>query len=185
MGCIAMSIKTRQSAFTLIEVLIALIITSLVVCAGAVLAQGFMRSVAYLTNSVDLDTKSRLAADRISREIRNCLAVQSVSSNSIVLQMDTNLTSYIYYPDRTDRPLVRSIGPGDEETILTGCDYVRFDLFQKNPTTVAYDPNFNYLPAQPTDCKVVQLNWVCSRSLLGFKANTTVMQSGKIMIRKK
>lgn len=178
-----MSIKTRQSAFTIIEVLIALIITSLVVCAGAVLAQGFMRSVAYLTNSVDLDTKSRLAADRISREIRNCDGIQAASSNSIVLQFGTNVVTYAY--DSGNRELTRSLPNDFPEKILTGCDYVRFDLFQKNPTTVAYDPNFNYLPAQPTDCKVVQLNWVCSRSLLGFKANTTVMQSGKIMIRKK
>ena len=87
--------------------------------------------------------------------------------------------------DSGNRELTRSLPNDFPEKILTGCDYVRFDLFQKNPTTVAYDPNFNYLPAQPTDCKVVQLNWVCSRSLLGFKANTTVMQSGKIMIRKK
>jgi hypothetical protein len=32
---------------------------------------------------------------------------------------------------------------------------------------------------------MVQLNWVCSRELLGFKANSSTMQSGKIVIRKK
>jgi len=180
-----MYIKRRHSAFTLIEVLIFVVLTTLVVCAGAVLAHSFMRSVAFLTNSVDLDTKSRMAADRISREIRNCDAIQSVSSNSIVLRSGPNLTSYIHHPDLKDKPLVRLNADGSDEWILTGCDYVRFDLYKKNPTTVAYDPNYNYLPAQPTDCKVVQLNWVCSRYLLGFKANTTVMQSGKIMIRKK
>src|SRR5882762_2481602 len=102
-----MSIKRRHSAFTLVEVLIFVVLTTLVVCAGAVLAHSFMRSVAFLTNSVDLDTKSRLAADRMNREIRNCEAIQSVSANSIVLRFGAKTTSYIYYPDRTDKPLVR------------------------------------------------------------------------------
>jgi len=177
-----MSIKPRHAAFTLVEVLIFVVITTMVVCAGAVLAHSFMRSVAFLTNSVDLDTKSRMAADRISRDIRNSDAVKSASSNSIVLRLGTNLTTYVHDP--TKRELIRSVPDDDPEVLLSGCDYVRFDLFKRNPTTVAYDPNFNYLPAPPAECKVVQLNWVCSRTLLGFKANTTVMQSGKIMIRK-
>ena len=178
-----MYIKRRHSAFTLIEVLIFVVLTTLVVCAGAVLAHSFMRSVAFLTNSVDLDTKSRLAANRISREIRNCEAIQAASSNSIVLRLGTNLTTYAHDPVKRE---LKRIAPDEPagEVVLTGCDYVRFDLFQRNPTTVAYDPNYNYLAAPPAQCKVVQLNWVCSRYLLGFKANSTVMQSGKIMIRK-
>ena len=179
-----MYIRRRNAAFSLVEVLIFVVISTLVVGAGAVLAHSFMRSVAFLTNSVDLDTKSRMAADIMSRDIRNCDAVQSVSSNSIVLVLGAKTNSYTYYPDQKEKPLVRATTDDGEDTILTGCDYVRFDLFQRNPTALAYNPTNNYLPATPANCKVVQLNWVCSRYLLGFKANTTVMQSGKIMIRK-
>src|SRR2546426_8678831 len=125
-----MYIKRRHSAFTLIEVLIFVVLTTMVVCAGAVLAHSFMRSVAFLTNSVDLDTKSRMAADRISREIRNCDAVQAASSNSMVLQFGTNLMTYAYDPVK--RELVRTPKDDFPETVLTGCDYVRFDLFKKN-----------------------------------------------------
>src|SRR5882762_599466 len=120
-----MSIKRRHSAFTLVEVLIFVVLTTLVVCAGAVLAHSFMRSVAFLTNSVDLDTKSRLAADRISREISNCEAIQAASSNSIVLRLGTNVTTYAYDPGKHE--LSRTATDDFPEVILTGCDYVRFD----------------------------------------------------------
>jgi hypothetical protein len=100
-----------------------------------------------------------------------------------VLRLGTNLTTYAYYPDRPEKPLVRfSTEDGRQTNILTGCDYVRFDLFQHQLAAAPYD---QYLPASPTNCKMVQLNWVCSRELLGFKANSSTMQSGKIVIRKK
>ena len=179
-----MSIKpNRRAGFSLIELLFFVILATIVVVAGVTLATNFMRTVAFLTNTVDLDTKSRLAADYISREIRQCHEVRNATANSIVLRLGTNLTTYTHYPDRPEKPLVRfSTEDGRQTNILTGCDYVRFDLFQHQLATAPYD---QYLPASPTNCKVVQLNWVCSRELLGFKANSSTMQSGKIVIRKK
>ena len=165
-------LKRRNAGFTLIEILFAVILTTMVVVAGVTLAQNFMRTVAYLTNSVDLDNRSRLAADRMSREIRQC--------DRIVLRAGTNLTSYVYYPET--RELIRSTA-GSDEKILTGCDFVRFDLFQRQPSQGLYDAY--PMALSPTNCKVVQLNWVCSRTLFGFKANSTTMESGKVVIRKK
>ena len=156
-----------------------LVLATIVVVAGVGLANNFMRTAAFLTNTVDLDTKSRLAADRISREIRQCDGIHNASSNTLTLRLGTNLTTYVHYLE--SRELVRYT-PADDEVVLTGCDYVRFDLFQKQLAAGPYD---KYLPAYPTNCKVVQLNWVCSRELLGFKANSTTMQSAKIVIRKK
>jgi hypothetical protein len=181
-----MSIKRHRitgSGFSLIELLFFVVLATIVVVAGVTLATNFMRTVAFLTNTVDLDTKSRLAADRISREIRQCDTIVSASSNSIVLRLGTNLTTYAHYPDQKTKPLVRlSPDDPDGEVVLTGCDFVRFDLFQHQLSLAPYDL---YLPAAPTNCKIVQLNWVCSRELLGFKANTTTMQSAKVVIRKK
>jgi len=173
-------LKRRNAGFTLIEILFVVILTIMVVVAGVTLAQNFMRTVAFLTNSVDLDTKSRLAADRMSQEIRQCDRIQSASRSSLMLRAGTNVTSYVYYPET--RELIRSMA-GKDEKILTGCDYVRFDLFQRQPLSGLYDA---YLPTiSPTNAKVVQLNWVCSRTLFGFKANSTTMESGKVVIRKK
>lgn len=179
--CIKSHTPQRRAAFSLIEMLFFVVLATIVVVAGVGLATNFMRTVAFLTNTVDLDTKSRLAADRISREIRQCDAVHNASSNIIVLRLGTNLTTFAH--DAGKRTLVRFEGDAaDDEVILTGCDYVRFDLFQRQLTAAPYD---RYEPATPANCKIVQLNWVCSRELLGFKANTTTMQSAKIVIRKK
>jgi hypothetical protein len=181
-----MSIKLhrRRAGFSLIEILFFVILATIVVVAGVNLATNFMRTVAFLTNTVELDTKSRLAADLMSRDIRQCDRIESASSNSIVLRLGTNLTTYIYRPDLPDKPLVR-FSPEDPPrgtNILSGCDYVRFDLFKRQVATGAYD---QYPPAtSPAECKVVQLNWVCSRTLLGFRANSTTMQSAKVVIRK-
>jgi len=173
----------RHTGFTLIELLFFVILSTIVVVAGVTLATNFMRTTAFLTGTVDLDTKSRLAADRMSREIRQCDTVVSVGNDRLVLRLGTNITSYIHYPNQKDKPLVRvSTDSSKVETNLTGVDYVRFDLFQHQLQTAPYD---QYLTANPTNCKIVQLNWVCSRELLGFKANSTTMQSAKVVIRKK
>ena len=179
-----MSIKRhRRAGFTLIEILFFVILATIVVVAGVTLATNFMRTVAFLTNSVDLDTKSRLAADVMSREIRQCDAVQSVSTNSIVIRLGTNLTTFVYRSDLPDKPILRLHTEDEQQTILSDVDFVRFDLFQHQASNGPYD----IYPAatSPANCKVVQLNWVCSRYLLGFKANTTTMQSAKVVIRKK
>ena len=182
-----MSIKRHRhghAGFTLIEILFFVILSTIVVVAGVTLAINFMRTVAFLTNGVDLDTKSRLAADSITREIRQCDTVEgTTTSSSLVLRLGTNLTSYTYYPTQPGKPLVRyTTADGKSTNMLTGVDYVRFDLFQHQLATAQYD---DYLPANSTNCKIVQLNWVCSRELLGFRANSTTLQSPKIVIRKK
>lgn len=174
--------RHRRAGFSLIELLFFVILATIVVVAGVTLATNFMRTVAFLTNTVDLDTKSRLAADRVTREIRQCHEVQNATGNSIVLRLGTNLTTYAHDPQTRELVRMSADLPNGKETILEGCDYVRFDLFQHQLAMAPYD---QYLPASPTNCKMVQLNWVCSRELLGFKANTTTMQSGKIVIRKK
>src|SRR5690349_16009775 len=109
-------IRNSRAGFSLIEILFVVILTTIVIVAGVTLAQNFMRTVAFLTNSVDLDNRSRLAADRMSREIRQCDGLQSATSSTLVLRQGTNLTRYVYFPET--RALVRSAGTNDE-TILS------------------------------------------------------------------
>src|SRR5687767_12844277 len=121
-----MSIKlNRRAGFSLIEILFFVILATIVVVAGVNLATNFMRTVAFLTNSVDLDTKSRLAADRMSREIRQCDAVQASTTNSIVLRLGTNLTTFVHRPDLPDKPILRLHTEDAQQTVLTDVDYLR------------------------------------------------------------
>jgi prepilin-type N-terminal cleavage/methylation domain-containing protein len=178
MVCTNTSIRRRGPAFTLVELLITLGIGGMLLAAVALISENFMRSVAFLTNSVELDAMSRIAFDRLSREIRQCDAVQSCTANSLVLRLGTNLVSFEYKPET--RHLLRSTET-NAQLYLGGCDYVRFDLFQRNLMKDSYD---NYPAATPDSCKVVQLSWICSRDLLGKKVSTATMQSAKVVIRK-
>ena len=56
-----------------------------------------------------------------------------------------------------------------------------FSLYQRNPINGTYD---QYPTANPDTCKLVQLSWICSRNILGKKANTESVQSAKVVIRK-
>lgn len=172
--------RHRRSGFSLVEYLVTLTITVMMIAAGAAVSENFLRAVAFLTNSVELDSKNRLAIDRMSREIRGCDAVDSAWSNGLVLRIGTNLTAFEYHPAR--RELTREDSDGIPEVYLKGCDYVRFDLFRRNPLAGPYN---NYPIATSTNCKIVQISWVCSRRLLGFKANAGRMESARVVIRNK
>lgn len=187
MVCTNTSTKPRRLGFTIVELLITLGVGGLLLAAVALISENFMRSVAFLTNSVEMDAKSRVAFDRLSREIRQCDGVVSCSANSLVLRMGTNLVNFEYKPDT--RHLLRNgyamfgASGTNAELYLGGCDYIRFDLFQRNSTSlgIAYD---TYKPATPANCKIVQVSWICSRDMLGAKVSTATMQAAKIVIRK-
>jgi len=170
--------RPRRSGFSLVEYLVTLTITVLMIAAGAAASENFLRAVAFLTNSVDIDAKNRLAIDRMSREIRGCDAVDTASSNGLVLRAGTNLIAFEYHPQR--RELTRDHSETGTEVYLKGCDYVRFDLFRRNRLGDRYG---EYPAATTANCKIVQISWVCSRRLLGFKANTGRMESARVVIR--
>jgi hypothetical protein len=180
MVCTNTSTRHRRTGATLVEYLVTLAITVMVIATGAALSNNFMRAVAFLSNAVDLDAKSRLAIDRMSREIRRCDAVDSAWSNGLVLRLGTNLTTFEYHPET--RRLIRDDPDTGTEVLLNGCEYIRFDLFRRNSLTNRYS---EFPTATSTDGKIVQISWVCSRRLLGFPANTGKMQSAKVVIRNK
>src|SRR5688500_16957914 len=95
-------IRQRRSGFSLVEYLVTLAITLVIIVTGAAASENFLRAVAFLTNSVDLDAKNRLAIDRISREIRGCEGIDSAWSNGMVLRMGTNLVTFEYYPEKRE-----------------------------------------------------------------------------------
>ena len=137
----------------------------------------FSRSVGVLEHYVDLTHQSRIAFDSMSREIRQADKVLSNDVNSITLRSGTNVVSYTYSPNA--RTISRE-SAGQASVLLTQCDSVQFDLFQRNPTNGTYD---YYPAATPANCKVVQVSWRCSRELINTKP-TEAVQSGRIVIRK-
>jgi len=192
--------KARRSGMTLVELLIAIGISGMIFVAVGMMIFFSGRSYAALANYVDLDNKSRKALDLMSKEIRQ---VNGVISNSVVTLSSgqvvtnqlvlsgteangTNYTiTYTYSPTSADKTLNRvkvgGLYPGTT-TLLTGCSYLNFQMFSRVPQDATLDPFF---AADCTQCKVVQIDWICSRKIFNQSDNTESVQSAKVVIRKK
>jgi hypothetical protein len=104
----------------------------------------------------------------------------SISSNQLVFtDWDGAPLAYTYSPGT--RTLVQSKG-GVNTVLLTGCDFLCFSNFQRNPIEFSYD---QYLANSPTNTKLVSMTWICSRTVVGTRLNTESVQTAKIVIRKK
>jgi hypothetical protein len=127
-------------------------------------------------NYMDLDNQSRVALNRMSRTIRQADALTYYSSNKLTFLVGTNFVSFTYYPDQRT---LRQETPGTSKAVLSDCDYVNYGIYQRNLTN-----SYDYYPAATVaSCKVVQVDWGCSRMVLG-NSNTAAAVSAKVVIRK-
>ena len=136
------------------------------------------RSFASLMNYVDLDSDSRMALDRVSKEIRQATALVDFSVDRIEMIHDGETIVYRY--DKGSGMLTRTDSFGTE-VLLRQCSYFKFEVFARVPISGSFQQH----PAATIDtAKLVQLTWVCKRSILGTDANSESVQSAKIVIRK-
>jgi prepilin-type N-terminal cleavage/methylation domain-containing protein len=190
--------KAGCAGMTLVELLMAVGISGLVFAAVSILIFFSGRSYAALANYVDLDNKSRGALDRMSKEIRQVDAVTSsgttnlptgqVVTNRLELSgTETNGSPYTltYDYNPSTQTLLRTKAGGSypgTTTLLTGCMYLNFGMYQRVPKTNSFD---QFDAADLATCKVVQLDWICSRKIFNRTANTESIESARVVIRKK
>ncbi len=168
----------RNSAFTLIEVMVASALALLTVVAVGSLSWYSGRSFVAIANYVDLDQTSQFALDKMSREIRQAHRVMDYSATSLtLLDVDNNPLNFTYDPGA--RTLVRVSG-GQTNTLLTGCDFLQFAKYQHTAISNTFDA---YDPAYVTNTRLIQVTWKCSRKILGAQANSESVQSAKIALR--
>src|SRR6185503_16238277 len=177
MDCNAIFIKRRKAAESLLSAAIGIGLVSLLFLSLAAIYLYSTRSFAEFGNYADLDANSRLALDMMSRDIRQADYVKDFSSNSITFQSGANELKFSYNP--TQRVVLRQLG-SSTTPLLWDCDDVRYSVFARNPTNSVYD--FYPEAASPTNGKVVQVTVLCTLSLLERKANSTTVQSAKIVI---
>lgn len=172
--------KNPKRGFTLVELLIGAGISSILAMALMSLMFYTSRSFAALTNYVDLDSYSKNALDRMTSEIRQTQKLMIGTSTRLVfLDGDGKLLTYTYDPKA--RTLSRTkAGVTDKDPLLRQCDSLKFSLFQRNPMKGKYD---QYPAATPATCKLIQVQWTCSRDLIYLKWNTESILSAKIVIR--
>ena len=165
---------------TMVELLIALSIASLILGALGILTVHTSRSFVALSNYTELDRKSRNTLDRLTQIIREADGVMSWQNHEIVLSYHSKPVTFTYSP--ADKNLVVTGLDGAKKVLLDGCDYFDFQIFQRTSMSGVYD---QYpITADEAAAKIVQVSWVCSKSLIGSLINSESVQSAKIVIRK-
>ena len=180
MVCRTTFTRERQAAFTLVETMAMAAVGSIVLVAFLSLLFFSNRSFACLANYSDLDEKTEMAVDKMSREIRQVNQLTGYSSTNLTFEdYDGGTLQYVYNP--ATKVLIRSKGNASQ-TLLTGCTSLQFSIFQRSPCSNTFLP---YSTSTVTNTKLIELTWNCSRTVMGARVNTESMQSAKIVIRKK
>lgn len=173
MECSITSTKKRKTGIALAELMVASGIGVMLLATLTVTYVFYLRSFASLENYMTLNSESQLALNRMTREIRQADLLSSYSANKLTFLVDGKSVSYSYDP--AQQTLSRTSG-SDNDAMLFTCTYW---------TNNIYDRNMNLLTAATaTNCKVVQLTWICARAVLGHTNNTEDVQSAKVVIRK-
>jgi hypothetical protein len=172
--------QSRASGVTLMELLMAIGVMSMLGVVILILAVSTGRSFAEMVNYVDLDHYNRVALDMMTRDIRQVQYLKSFSSNSMTfIDKDGQPLQYDY--SSTAKAMVRIKG-GQKKVLLDNCDQMQFAIFQRTPISNRFDL---YPVTSVTNTKVVRVTWNCSRTLFGRRVNSEQAQAARIVIRNK
>ena len=171
--------RPRRAAFVLSEMIVAIGITSLLMVGLVAFFMFAGQSFAAMFNYADLDGANRIAMDTLTTDLRQCNKVTACSTTILTLQ-DYDGVALIYTYDATAKTLVRTKG-ASTSTLLKGCTSLTFTICQRNPVGGSYDV---YPAATPATAKVVNISWICSRSIFGNNINTESVQTARIVIRR-
>ena len=175
-----MYIKPHPAAgFTLTELMVAVALGCMLFATVGAMSVFSSRTFLVTSNFTRINQQNRISLDVISRDVRQADKVISCATNSLVLASSTNTITFKYDP--AARTVQRVVG-NRSEVLMRDCDYIRYDMFQRNATNGTYD---YYPTANPTTCKVVQVTVGCSKPVYGTsRKDMAYQQAAKIVIRK-
>jgi prepilin-type N-terminal cleavage/methylation domain-containing protein len=169
----------RSNGFSLLELMIGIVITSLTLLAMGTTAMFTARSFVASGNYADLDRASRNALDILTRDIREARGVSSFSNTKVTLINYSNQPIVLEWKPSTAE-LTRTWN-GTTSVLLKECDYLSFSNYTRVPTN-----KWNWYPVKTnvlSQTKLIDVSWKCSRKILGQKINTESVQTAKIVIR--
>lgn len=182
--------RNGSSGLSLAEVLIAVGVGSLVLLVVGALSTYALRSFVAMGNYASLNASGRLALDRITRDVRQATGVLGCdqSGETRWIRFSTADPGIdLKYVWRADERTLVCETEGKEIVYLTECDDWKVALYQRTPIPGATNAFF---PATNTSggidlsiCKIVDMQWKCSRSLLGRQYNTESMQHARLVLR--
>jgi len=179
----------RNSAWTLLEMMVAVGVFSIASLALASIFMFSVRSYASLANYAVLDQYNRQAMDQVTFELRQAQKITDYSSNATsralsILNGDGLTVTYAF--DSTRQRLLRTASDGSSRVLLTNCNLLNFGLFMRPPTNGTFDvyPVNTGTNWQQT-VKVVQLSWKTSMNIYPTAIiNSEDIQTARIVIRK-
>lgn len=173
-------------AFTLAEVLLSIAVGAIILTALLSFTVYASRSFAAMSNYIDLEQKSQNALDNLTRDIRETQWLTNYTTIQLNGRTLTNSVTFLDFDNQfltfrfTNDVLLRTKG-GIDTMLLTNVDFLSFQIFQRNSMPGTYN---QFPTASASQCKLVAVSWICSRSILGSKINTESVQTAKIVIRK-
>jgi hypothetical protein len=172
----------------MIEAVVAVGLGTLVMAVVASLTVYSARTFSALSNYVDLDLHSRQALDIISREVRQATAVIDCKTNGSVTYItltNADAAAFIKVSWNSDAATLSLEKTGlAPAVLLTGCDRWRVWLYNRAPNVISNSMTFNGA-TNVASCKLVNMSWKCSRTILGNKLNTESVQTAQIVLRNK
>ena len=172
--------KRARLAMTLIEVMIATSIGTLILAAAGSLMIYNARSLAALSNYADLDRYSRGAVDKLSQDIRQATDLISFTTTELQFNSSRGRSNITYTYSPSSRELVRRQG-NNREVLLKECDSLTFTVYGRNNGSNSWD---QFVVTNAANAKLIKLDWTCSRTILGQAVNTESVQTAKIVMRK-
>jgi prepilin-type N-terminal cleavage/methylation domain-containing protein len=177
-----------RSGFTLVEMLVATGIGSILMMFASSYYLFSLRSFASMANYIDLNSKSRYASDLISRDLRSAHSVQSLVNSQLVLnEFDSNNVPYnviyTYTNSATGGSLTRNDGTRTQ-VLLTGIVSNSFAFsFYGRPTNGS--TNYESFPTNaPNGAKLVGFQWSCIRpGAAGARRNSEGIQMAIVDLR--
>jgi prepilin-type N-terminal cleavage/methylation domain-containing protein len=173
-------LDTRRSGLSLMEMMVAMGVGSVLLMVMGTFAMWSGRSFAALANYAELDNASRNALDVMTRDIREVKSLSTYSTNELKF-VDADGISFLYYRYSPGAKTLSRVKNGETQVLLKRCDVMDFRIYQRNTSNQTYN-QFPTAANNPATTKVVQLSWTCSRRVLA-NLNTESVQTAKIVIR--
>ena len=183
MDCKTTSSNKSKAALTLVEMLVAIGVGSIVFTVLGSLALYSARSFSSMVNYSDLNKENRQALDEISQVIRQSRGLSKRTDDATYISFFTSGTNKVSYTYDKNAKTVTERKPGENpKTILKNCIVWTNEIFQKTPpqgsTNFTRTPDFNL-------CKMVEFRWTCDSGTSSSGTNSQNVHSMKVVIRKK
>lgn len=173
----------RIAAYSLIEMMFAATIFTVVGGAVGTAYMFSLRSFQALSNYSKLDEENREAVDRISRELREATTIQTPPDGyqkSQLVFLDCNGKRITYSFNRYSQTLTRTSN-SVVTVLLTNCSLINFNL----GTRAVANNYMYYTNSDPNHAKIVDLTWKTSKTVGGRTfINSENIQTARIVIRK-